>query len=84
MTRKLYYLIGLPGTGKKTIAKEMCALHENLRLVDNHLINNPVFQVVDVNEKKNQYGKQIWDNITKIWEVVFDSIHEHIPLITNI
>ncbi len=45
MKNTIMYLIGYGGTGKYTIAKEIAALTGAV-VVDNHLINNPVFSVV--------------------------------------
>jgi shikimate kinase len=41
MRNTMIYLIGFAGAGKFTIAKEICKSAE-ARLVDNHLINNPI------------------------------------------
>lgn len=38
----LYYLIGPPGSGKRTVGKELCRLTGAV-LIDNHLINDPIF-----------------------------------------
>ncbi|MGI8919344.1 MAG: hypothetical protein ACR2H6_12160 [Pyrinomonadaceae bacterium] len=39
-------LIGFAGTGKYTIGRELCEL-TGAKLIDSHLINNPVFKVVN-------------------------------------
>jgi hypothetical protein len=66
------YLIGFPGTGKLTIAQEI-ARKADFRLVDNHLINNPVFSLIHV-DGKTKLPERIWDNVFKIWEAVADTI----------
>ena len=66
------YLIGFPGTGKYTIAQEI-ARKADFRLVDNHLINNPVFSLIHV-DGKTKLPERTWDNTLKIWEVVADTI----------
>src|SRR5580698_1059674 len=66
------YLIGFPGTGKYTIAQEI-ARKENFRLVDNHLINNPVFSLIPL-DGQTKLPERIWDNTRKIWEAVSDTI----------
>ncbi|HEX6477597.1 MAG TPA: hypothetical protein VF043_02040 [Ktedonobacteraceae bacterium] len=45
MQNTIVYLIGYAGTGKYTIAKELARLTGAV-IVDNHLINNPVFSIV--------------------------------------
>lgn len=40
------YLIGHAGVGKYTIAKELSKF--NFKVVDNHLINNPIFSLLDL------------------------------------
>ena len=41
----VYYLIGWPGSGKRTVGLALAAL-TGARLLDNHLINDPIFQAV--------------------------------------
>lgn len=43
----IIYLIGRPGIGKLTIAKELSK--SNFLICDNHLINNPVFKLLGSN-----------------------------------
>ncbi len=50
-TPAIHLLYGFPGVGKLTIANEMVGLlgasgHE-VRLVDNHVINNQVFRLIE-------------------------------------
>lgn len=71
MENKIIYLIGFPGVGKYTIA---CALREkigNCSLVDNHLINNPVFSLIDMNKP---IPERAWENIGRIWKAVIDTV----------
>lgn len=45
MTRPVtLYLIGFAGTGEYTIAKEIA--NHGYKVVDNHLINNPIFSLL--------------------------------------
>lgn len=73
----IVWLIGFPGTGKYTIAQNIVK-QAGFRLLDNHLINNPVFSVLQMDETKN-LPSQVWDNTCRIWRVVFDSILELSP-----
>jgi hypothetical protein len=68
----IIHLLGAPGTGKYTIAREMAQLAD-LRLVDNHLINNPLFSIVR-QDGKTKLPPRIWDNVAKIWEAVADTM----------
>ena len=78
MKNVVIYLIGFPAAGKYTTAKEICARDSDFRLVDNHLINNPVFNMLDL-DGKTKVTRDVWDNIEKIWEVVCDTIIHHSP-----
>jgi hypothetical protein len=68
----LIYLVGFPGTGKYTIAQEIVN-KADFRLIDNHLINNPVFSVIRL-DGKTPISARAWDNTLKIWEAVADTI----------
>ena len=70
-------LIGFAGTGKYTIAREL-SQRIGARLIHNHLINNPVFKVV------NQDGITplpvgIWDKVKGIRAIVYEAIRELSP-----
>lgn len=67
------YLIGFPATGKYTIAKALCELEPNIKLVDNHLINNPIFGVLSL-DGKTKLHSEIWNYVTQIWDIVSDVI----------
>jgi hypothetical protein len=71
----IIYLIGFGGTGKLTIAKELAKL-ENFKIVDNHLINNPVFNFVDLSEGVPSYA---WPQVRKIREAVYETIANYSP-----
>jgi hypothetical protein len=69
------YLIGFPGVGKYTIAKEI-AKRANFVIVDNQMINNPIFSVVGA-DGKAPLPRKVWDAIATIRNAVFDTI-EHL------
>jgi len=71
------YLLGMPGTGKYTVA-QIIAAQAGFRIVDNHLINNPVFSVVRV-DGKTALPREIWGYSAKIARVVFDCIRTLSP-----
>jgi hypothetical protein len=74
MNNTIIYLIGYGGTGKYTIAKEIAALTGAV-VVDNHLINNPVFSVVGADGIK-LLPKGVWEKIGGIRQIVLDTIEE--------
>lgn len=73
MQNTIIYLIGFPAAGKYSIAKEICARDTDFRLVDNHLINNPVLNMLDL-DGKTKIPARVWDNIDLIWQGVCDTI----------
>ena len=68
----LIYLIGFPGVGKLTVARIVCA-RIGAKLVDNHLINNPIFSVIGA-DGLAPIPEPAWDNIQVIRRIVLDSI----------
>lgn len=68
----LIYLVGFPGTGKYAIAQEIVA-KADVRLVDNHLINNPIFSVIG-DYGWTQQRDLIFKHVARIWEVVLDAL----------
>ena len=70
-------LIGFAGTGKYTIGRELCE-RTGAKLIDNHLINNPIFKVVDADGIK-PLPPGIWDKVKTIRAIVYDSIRELSP-----
>ncbi len=79
MKNTIIYLIGFPGSGKYTIAKEICRLAPNIRLVDSHLINNPLFSLIPL-DGKTKIPRRVWDNLGKIWDAVIDVMIHVSPL----
>lgn len=74
MKNTIIYLIGYTGTGKYTIAKEIAA-NTGAVVVDNHLINNPVFSVVGADGIK-LLPTGVWQKIEGIRRIVFETIAE--------
>lgn len=70
-------LIGYPGVGKYTIAKEI-ARQSDFILVDNHLINNPVFTLLKPDGVK-PLPSEVWSYVGKIRNVVLDAIENIAP-----
>ncbi len=67
MTAVLVYLIGRPGTGKLTIAQTFIS-NRNYLIVDNHLINNPIFSLIR-QETKSQawHGEALTAFVHQYW-----------------
>lgn len=59
----LYYLVGPPGSGKRTVGKALSAL-TGAALLDNHLTNDPVFLAAGVSSDTTVSAE--------IWELCFD------------
>ncbi len=70
-------LIGFAGTGKYTIGRELCAL-TGAKLIDNHLINNPVFKVVNP-DGITPLPDAIWDKVKAVRAIVYEAIRELSP-----
>jgi len=68
---KIIYLIGRPGCGKYTIAQEICKY--GFILCDNHLINNPIFSLLNYS-KIPDYG---WESIDLIRKAVLGFLAQH-------
>jgi cytidylate kinase len=77
MQNAIIYLIGFAGTGKYTIAKEICRLTD-ARLVDNHLINNPVFSLIRA-DGKTPLPESVWEKAWAIRHIVLDVIKDISP-----
>lgn len=67
----IIYLIGKPGTDKYTIAKDLAKI--GYIICDNHLINNPIFELLGYNGFK-KIPEFAWETIRKIRANVFDFI----------
>lgn len=70
-------LIGFAGTGKYTVGRELCEL-TGAKLIDNHLINNPVFKVVNP-DGISPLPAAIWDKVKAIRTIVYEAIRELSP-----
>lgn len=72
MTRSItLYLIGFAGTGKYTIAKEIAK--SSYKVVDNHLINNPIFSLLDLDDE-TPIAENAWISVRKIRHIILDFI----------
>jgi RimJ/RimL family protein N-acetyltransferase len=78
----LYYLIGLPGVGKYTVAKAMERLAaergQHLVVVDNHYFNNPIFGLVRV-DGKTPLPRAVWARVAEVGEAVLTTVETLSP-----
>src|SRR2546426_351267 len=70
-------LIGFAGTGKYTIGRELCE-RTGARLIDNHLINNPIFRVVNA-DGVTPLDVRVWDRVKEVRAAVYKAIRELSP-----
>jgi RimJ/RimL family protein N-acetyltransferase len=84
----LYYLIGLPGVGKYTVAKAMERLAaergKQLVVVDNHYFNNPIFGLVRV-DGQTPLPRAVWARVAEVAQAVVTTVEtakailDHLP-----
>lgn len=80
----IIYLIGKPGVGKYTIAKELAAKYGFI-VCDNHLINNPIFALLQY-DGYTKIPDFAWDTIAHIRAEVLDFLSKathHSYVLTN-
>jgi len=77
MNKKIIlHLLGMPAAGKYTIAKEFCEKYPNTTLIDNHKINNALFQIVDTSK---DLPPQIFGYLDDIYDVLFEAMKTIAP-----
>lgn len=75
----IIYLIGIPAVGKYTVAKEIARL-AGVKVVDNQLINTPVFSVIGYDGTDAfPFPPEAWSQIEKIQRAVLAVIRECCP-----
>lgn len=70
-------LIGFAGTGKYTIGRALSE-RTGAKLVDNHLINNPIFTVVNA-DGVTPLPASVWDKVREMRRIVYEAIREISP-----
>ena len=75
----IVYLIGFPGCGKFTVGNELVRLAaergERLVLVDNHHINNTIFEFADVDGIK-ELPPAVWAHVATVRDAVLATIEQ--------
>ena len=69
------YIFGHAGCGKLTIAKAVQERFDAI-LVDNHLINNVVFSLID-KDPVTPLPEEIWDPVDKVRDIALEVIRDH-------
>ncbi len=77
LTNTVIYLFGFVGTGKYTVAKEL-ASRTDAKLVDNHLINNPIFSVIR-QDGMTKLPETVWEKTWAIRKIVLSAIETLSP-----
>ncbi|MBX5201355.1 AAA family ATPase [Rhizobium sp. NZLR1] len=70
-------LIGFPGVGKLTIAKELSAI-VSAKIVDNHWINNPILRLLD-EDGTAALPNGVWEFTGRVRQAVLDAITAYTP-----
>ena len=82
MEPTLFLLSGFPGTGKLTVARSLAqqieAAGETVRVVDNHWINNPIFGLV-AQDGMTPLPSTVWDRVGEVAEAVIRTVEELTP-----
>jgi hypothetical protein len=68
------YLIGFAGCGKLTIAQAIQARCDCI-LVDNHLVNNVIFSLIDP-DGMTPLPDRVWENVRRVRAAVLDTIRD--------
>jgi shikimate kinase len=77
LSNKIIFLIGYPAVGKLTIGK-ILAERMSARLIDNHAVNNSIFQIVRANGAVN-----ITENVSKYTSAVRQTVIDAIEELSN-
>lgn len=74
MKNVIFYLIGFPGTGKRTIALEMMNTSSFI-LIDSHYINNVILNLIGPSNEISASSKA-WDMIDEVRLIIHKTIRE--------
>lgn len=74
MSKKIIYFNGMPGSGKLTIAK-MVAEQTNAKVIDNHQVNNLLFNIKEFNDEVPRF---VWDSL-RVIKKELHSLLERLP-----
>ena len=74
MNSAFIYLLGYAGCGKRTVAQAIQERFDAI-LVDNHLINNVIFSLVDA-DGKTPLPEAVWDSVITVRRAALDVIRD--------
>ena len=68
------YLFGFAGSGKLTIA-EAIAERWDCIVVDNHHVNNVIFELIDLDQQgQGTLSDEVWDHVMRVRQAAMDAI----------
>lgn len=73
----VFYLLGFPGVGKYTVAKEISRL-TGAKIVDNHYVLNPIFGLIE-QDGVTPLPPKVWDYAWQVHDAVSGVIRELSP-----
>tara|TARA_B100001750_G_scaffold246485_1_gene268983 strand:- start:2453 stop:3034 length:582 start_codon:yes stop_codon:yes gene_type:complete len=78
MSDQNYVLLlnGYPGVGKLTVAEELARHINGLHVIDNHMLNNPIFALVRENGT-TEIPSQAWESIRNIRKIVLTALSSY-------
>lgn len=76
------YLVGLPASGKRTIGKELSAM-TGAALIDNHLINDPIFLAYGADGFAPLPG-WVWDLVAQVRKATLAAVERGVPTTSHI
>lgn len=74
-------LLGFPGVGKLTIARELSPLLD-AKVIDNHWFNNPILRLLD-DDGATPLPNGIWEYTGRVRQAVLDAIVAYGPPTAN-
>jgi len=74
MKNTIIYILGHSGSGKYTIGREISSLYD-FKLVDNHYINNVIFQLIET-DGRSQLPEKVWEYTRAVRKAVFGTIRD--------
>lgn len=78
----LYYLVGPPGSGKRTVGKVLSRL-SGAALMDNHLINDPIFTAFGADGQR-PLPPAVWALVRQVREAVLNAVEQAPPHLSHI
>lgn len=74
MSKTLIYLIGFPGSGKLTTAKELCKIIDAV-IISNNLFNNIILNIINL--RNSEVSDELWESIFLVRENMLAILEKH-------